>query len=57
MHIVGPGGGRPAATQLADERKLIIDNLLVRLEMILVDQPCAMGSLNSLFQVALYLPS
>jgi hypothetical protein len=38
-----------------------IDNLLVRLHsiivMISVDRPCAMGVLNSLFQIALYLPS
>ena len=43
------------------EREFFVDNLLVRIhfviEMILVDRLRAMGVLNSLFQVALHLPS
>ena len=39
------------------ERELFIDNLLVRIHLIIVDRTCAMGVLNSLFQVALHLPS
>ena len=43
------------------EREFFIDNLVVRIhliiEMILVDRPRAIGVLDSLFQVALYLPS
>jgi hypothetical protein len=43
------------------EAEFFIDNLLDRIHliiaMILVDRPCAIGVLNSLSQVALYLPS
>ena len=43
------------------EREFFLDNLLVRInfviEMILVDRSRAMEVLNSLFQVALHLPS
>ena len=42
-------------------RRRHVEQLLVRIQliikMILVDRPCAKGSLNSLFQVALYLPA
>ena len=41
--------------------KFFIDNPLVRIhliiEMLLEDRPCVMGSLNSHFQVAYYLPA
>ena len=50
--VPGAVPGVPAIT----EREFFIDNLLVRIyliiEMILVDRPCTMGFLNSLFQVA-----
>ena len=43
------------------QREFCIDNLLVRIhliiDMILVEQPCTVGGLNFLFQVALYEPS
>jgi hypothetical protein len=43
------------------EREFFIHNLMVRIHltivMVLVDRPCATGVLNSLFQIALYLPS
>ena len=43
------------------EREFFIDNLMVRIHSIIVvilaDRACAMGVLNSLFQIALYLPS
>ena len=46
---------------LQREREFFIDDLMVRIHLIIVmileDRPCAMGVLNSLFQIALYLPS
>jgi len=45
----------------AKAREFFIDNLMVRIHFYrqddLVDRPCAMGVLNSLFHVALHLPS
>ena len=42
-----------------EEREILIDNLLVRVHLIIeMSRPALRhGSLNSLFQVALYLPS
>ena len=52
---------RQGGTQVILREIFFIDNLLVRIhliiEMILVDRPRAMGVLNSLFQLALYLSS
>ena len=44
---------------LKKEREILIDNLLVRVQLIIeMSRPALRhGSLNSLFQVALYLPS
>ena len=61
-----PGGGfvlatsRPkAGSSWTREREIFIDNLLVRVHLIIeMSRPALRhGSLNSLFQVALYLPS
>jgi hypothetical protein len=45
--------------RLVSEREIFIDNLLVRIHLIIeMNRPALRrGSLNSLFQVALYLPS
>ena len=50
QHTLNRSGKRRTLSRTTYRIHLII-------EMILVDRPCAMGVLNSLFQVALYLPS
>ena len=51
----------PGVVRGAKERKFLIDNLIVRIQLIietiLVRRPCALRVINSLFQVAFYLPS
>ena len=63
--LVGHGGNQLLSVLRPNlrggkEREFFVDDLMVRIHliivMILVDRPCAMGVLNSPFQITFYLP-
>ena len=59
LDVILPGTWYPNTHGARKERETFIDNLLVRVRLIIeMSRPALRhGSLNSLFQVALYLPS